>query len=1313
MLDTTALTPLIYGRVKPHIYAFETNTVPNYLKVGDTYRPVALRLEEWKNIGYENLIKRVDEEALVDSDIFFRDYSVHKHLMDRQHLHQITDSERRELSKTHNNIHISTEFFLDATASNVKRAIDAIKESFQNNRNEYTFYDMIAPKKALNIDYERNENWEPRDNQKDVIKAFLKAWKAGRTNLLMFAVMRFGKSFTALCCAKEMNAKLVVVVCGKTDVMDEWKQNVQRPRLLDGYHFLTTNNLYEKNIISSYLKSGKRVVLFLTLQDLQGNTIKERHKDLFALNDAGRIDLLIVDETHYAARGVELGRVLINKTDVKREGGAYETTLNTLLEETKVFKSKIRVHLSGTPYRILLGGEFEDIDIISKIRYEDIAQAKEKWDHDNPDAEEWDNPYYGFPQMIRFAFNLTESSCKRIKQLNNNDTASGLNDLFKTYSLKKDSNNEYKKFVNEQEVINLLSAIDGTKEDNNIFSFLKYDKIQEGKMCRHIVMVLPWRASCDAMESILQKHIFNLLNDSNYKILNIAGLDINPEFDANNPDHVENVKRAITECETLNTKTITLTVGRMLTGCTVPEWDTMIMFRNTDSPELYDQAIYRLQSPYIRTIESQDGRVIKRNMKPQTLLVDFDPIRMFQLQHKRALITEINDRKRGNEFLLQQISKELSYSPIICINKDKLQQVRPSDITDEIRKYNNNKSIVDETHDISIDERLLRDDLFRSLIQQEKKLDAKGGVFMLKPHESENETEIELEETTVQSAANRKQPMSPTKGEDELNGLKKKMLTIYFKILLYTFLSEHDEKTLSDVVKHIEEDDECYRIAKNIQLDVEILKMLLKAVHPSVLNELENKIFNISDLSSDKNADVQTAMKRFARISDSEIITPEFIAMDMIAVLPEEITAQSRFLNIAGKTGEFEYAIIQRYGDTVKNNIYTIPTSSVTYECTRKMFKLMGIPLSNIIKNKYSYNLIESEQKETTIQLVKEMKIDAIVGNPPYQENISTNTANSSLSKQLFPSFIRIVHEMEPLCATLITPSRWFKGDAQDKSFIKLRDFIRQNNHISKIVHYPDSGNIFNSAVIKGGVNYFLYQKGYDGPVSFTNCSKTGNVIQQRPLFEEGMEVIFENCSEYELIQKVTSYDFVPLTTITTGRNAFGVIGRPDIIKQISHEVPINNGVKLRCKNNIIRWTERKYITKSIDILDKYKVFISKSAGDPAKDNKIIGQAYVATPNEACTDSLISIGCFETKQEAINLQKYLSTKFLRFLVGILKISQNVTQIVYRFVPLQDFTMASDIEWNKSISEIDADLYAKYHLTPAEIHLIESIIKPME
>lgn len=110
---------------------------------------------------------------------------------------------------------------------------------------------------------------------------------------------------------------------------------------------------------------------------------------------------------------------------------------------------------------------------------------------------------------------------------------------------------------------------------------------------------------------------------------------------------------------------------------------------------------------------------------------------------------------------------------------------------------------------------------------------------------------------------------------------------------------------------------------------------------------------------------------------------------------------------------------------------------------------------------------------------------------------------------------------------------------------------------------------------------------------------------------------------------------------------------------------------------------------------------------------KVISSVFYSSPNEVCTDSYLVIGCFESKIEAINIEKYFKTKFLRFLLLQSLVSMNISKGNFRFVPIQDFTPQSDIDWTQSIADIDKQLYRKYKLDEDEIEFIEKMIKPMD
>lgn len=148
------------------------------------------------------------------------------------------------------------------------------------------------------------------------------------------------------------------------------------------------------------------------------------------------------------------------------------------------------------------------------------------------------------------------------------------------------------------------------------------------------------------------------------------------------------------------------------------------------------------------------------------------------------------------------------------------------------------------------------------------------------------------------------------------------------------------------------------------------------------------------------------------------------------------------------------------------------------------------------------------------------MKFDVVIGNPPYQETLDVDKGNSSLAKQLFPDFIKNSIEISDKYVCLITPSRWFAGDAQDKSFLKLREYFQNNNHMKSIFNYMDAKKIFPNTEIKGGVNFFLFDKQYTGDVLFTNIEDKNYTSISRPLFEDGLNIIIPDINAYKILKK-------------------------------------------------------------------------------------------------------------------------------------------------------------------------------------------------
>ena len=1349
MENIDLLDEVITGRIEPYIYAFETGEIPNYVKVGDTYRPVPVRLQEWKKY-YPDLKELHREKAMVNNEVFFRDYSVHVYLEDELGKKRLQPTDL--LVETY----YSREFFRDTSVEDICFAIKDIKEKYEDNvPSSYQYYNASV-KTTKDFVYKSTGMWTPRPNQQEAIDNFKKAVDKGRKNLLMYAVMRFGKSFTSLCCAKAIDAKIIVVVSAKVDVLDEWQKTVQSAEnFCNEYVFLTATDLSRDNdAIGNILKTGKGVVVFLSLADLQGDEIKDKHKEILSL----KIDLLIVDETHYGARAYSYGKILENSALKDADDEKYDEDYVDILKTDEVVKkalnAEVRLHLSGTPYRILMGSEFGKEDIITFCQFSDIVEEQEKWDAEHvllDDVKEWDNPYYGFPQMVRFAFNPSKKALNRLEELKRSGSSYAFSELFKTKSLKKNKDGKHKEFIFKEVILDLFLVIDGAREDDELLGFLNYEKIKEGNMCRHIVCILPYCASCDALEKLLidNRDKFNNLQD--YKIINISGIEHSGMYKS-----TKEIKRKIAQCEGNNEKTITLTVNRMLTGSTVKEWDTMFYFKDTSSPQEYDQAIFRLQNQYIKEYKNEDGEIIKYNMKPQTLLVDFNPYRLFSMQEQKALIYNVNMEKAGNKRLTERMETEIRISPIISVNKNKLVRVSANDVLQQISEYSNKKGVLEETLEIPVDFSLLDIDSVRDIIEKQAEIGSKNGLQM-NAHIGE-ETDLEgagdnsgKSGTNSSSGSDSDNKDNDHDRQNEYEKLKRQFQTYYSRILFYAFLTDSNVKSLDEIIQTIDEVDNT-RISSNLGIERGILATFVKYMNPFILSKLDYKIQNINRLSKDESITpierAICAIEKFGKLSESEIPTPIDIAYDMVCGIPDSciynLTKEgSRILDIASKIGEFAIAICRRAGELgvpveeLNESVLSIPTSSIAYEFTRKIYTILGLDTNSIASSFSTYDLMNvfdennNHDYETISNILHqdiklneidinnpikegaEMKFEAIVGNPPYQESISTNSDNTGLGKQLFPYFTIMSLSCDAQYTSLIIPSRWFTGDAQDKSFIKLRRFIKDNNNIKSFVNYIDENDVFKNVEIKGGVGYFLSEKGYKGKVEFTNISDGEKNIQRRDLFIEGLDVVISDANCYPILKKVLGCDFVSLMDITTGRNAFGIIGKLDVVNKISSETYKEGLCELRCKNGSIRYIDPEIISKNKDIFESYKVFISKSSGSPKSDRKIIGCPYVGGKNTACTDTFFPIGCFDTEVEANNLAKYLKTRFLRFLVSILKSSHNVTQIVYKYVPMQDFTENSDIDWSGSIDEIDECLYKKYSISDEEKDFINTKIDSME
>lgn len=1345
--DETVLDEIIQGRVEPYIYAFSTNTFPNYLKVGDTYRSVTERLNEWKRY-YPNLKKEFEETAKINEDLFFRDHSIHKFLVDEKHKARLLAINVPE------GIYFSNEFFENTHVDEVEEAIEDIKHSYEIKENKYLLYN-VKDASPDNFTYARVETYKPRPNQSITIENFKKAVKKGRTNLLMYAVMRFGKSFTSMCCAKEIKSKLVVVVSAKADVRLEWKKTVESHVDFAEYVFLTNDDLKRNNkIVTNTLKSNK-VVVFLTLQDLQGDVLKDKHKEIFKR----KIDLLIIDETHFGARAEQYGKALLPVDDIKAMKHKNDSDdfveANEADEQIKVLDAKVRLHLSGTPYRILMGSEFTKDDIIAFYQFSNIVDDQEEWNNKyllNDDYQEWDNPYYGFPQMIRFAFNPNESSLRKMEQMKNSGVTYALSELFRPVSIIKDSvNNMHKKFKNEDEVLDLLKIIDGSKDDSNILGFLDYEKIKEGNMCRHIVIVLPYCASCDALEYLINEHKDEFLNLKEYEIINISGVD-----NQNLYRSTKDIKNKIKECENNSIKTITLTVNRMLTGSTVEYWDTMIYLKNTASPQEYDQAIFRLQNQYIKTYENENGDVIKYNMKPQTLLVDFDPARLFIMQEQKAQIYNVNVDESGNSKLEERLRRELEISPIITLNHNKMVKITPTDILQEISNYSKNKGVVDEASTLPVDLGLMQYEDILKEINAQGKLGSKEGLS-IKPAEGEGDNidtpDQDDRENNTDENPNQPNTSPVEEKEDAYKDFKERFKMYYARILFFAFLTDDEVKSVDDIISIIDKKDN-KRISKNLSLDKSILKTIRKYINKFYLSQLDYKIQNLNNLSKDTTLTplerAKNAISKFDRLSNSEVITPDKICEEMIDLVPLDILKGGKILDIASKSAEFALAIYCKLMnvidfDVLKNLVYSIPTSAHAYEFTRNIYKTLGLSVKNIAQKFNTYDLLKIRDSRNNIDYLTiekllnndkhldlscidkikrgecKMKFNVIVGNPPYQEEtIQSSSKNGQKPRKNIFHFFQILAESIAVNQTvLIYPgARWIHQSGKG-----LRQFgldMINNQKLDTLIFYPSTKEIFETIDIPDGVSIVSVNKQKVGN-KFKYIYKKGFITDSIELENPGNELIALNPKDTIIVEKIKRYvednNLSYLSESVLPRSLFGIESdfiesNLDKVTLLEADSIINYDIQVKLLANDkagpagrSKWfiIDKGLITNGVEHISKWQVVVSSAhpGGQEGRDNQI----EIIDDHSCFGRSRVALKSFVSKKEAENFVKYCTSKLIKF--AFLMTDESLSSLAKAVPDLLDY---SDNLYINFDNDIDSQLYQLFNISESEIQYIESIIK---
>lgn len=267
---------------------------------------------------------------------------------------------------------------------------------------------------------------------------------------------------------------------------------------------------------------------------------------------------------------------------------------------------------------------------------------------------------------------------------------------------------------------------------------------------------------------------------------------------------------------------------------------------------------------------------------------------------------------------------------------------------------------------------------------------------------------------------------------------------------------------------------------------------------------------------------------------------------------------------------------------------------------------------------------------------------------------------------------------------------------------------------------YVDARECFETVEIKGGIMYFRWDREYSGDCIITS-HRNNKIIssKKRPLILSGMNTFIRQNEVVSIIQKVIAINSKSFDSIVSSRDPFGLDVRAEgTFKQVKPKFELEKTSQNDVAYYYFGWRKNGvgYIPKSIineghQWIDKPKVFVPCAWGNGRMEEDRINP-FIPEKCSVCFETYLMVGPFDNWDIPTNVVKYMNTKFFHVLVSPLKISQHATQSVYKLVPLQDFTEGSDIDWSRSVPEIDAQLYAKYGLSDEEIAFIESMIKPM-
>ena len=804
----------------PMIYAYE-DTNPQYkglLKVGYTSINVDKRVAQQYptkrpdgSVPYRIVLR---ESAMYPDGTSFTDHDVHRVLRKKQ----ITG--------------MGGEWF-KCTVNDVKAAIAAVRTGTANvEKRTQTF--AMRPEQEYAVDV--------------TMRYFKSAYEegSGRTpKFLWNAKMRFGKTFAAYQLAKKMGMKRVLILTFKPAVQTAWREDLLTHMDFEGWQFITrptvpgglTND-------QQYQKADKSrpIVCFGSFQDFLGvnketGGIKANNEWVHTTN----WDLVIFDEYHFGAWG-ENAKSLFEQDDDTYEKDLSKLDRGNAYDETWLpITTTYYLYLSGTPFRALNSGEFIEEQIYNWT-YSDEQRAKAEWPHLSsfPDyqANPGDtNPYAALPRMVMLTYKIPESIQRIAKQGEFDEF--DLNVFFSAEGTGKDAHFKFEDYV--QNWLDLIrgSYLETTADELKLGAQkppMPYSDTRLLSVLSHTLWFMPNVASCYAMANLLAQKQNSFYHD--YKVNVCAGSQAGIGVAALDP-----VRRSMGD--PLETKTITLSCGKLTTGVTIRPWTGIFMLRNLSSPETYFQAAFRVQSPWEITKDNGENEIVKQECYVFDFALD-RALRQISDYSCRLNVAESNPEKKVGEFI--------NFLPVLAYDGSAMRQVNAAEILD-IAMAGTSATLLAKRWESALLVNVDNDTLAR-LLASEEAMDALMRIEGFRSLNADIETIIN-KSNAVKKAKRDGEKLTPkekkelTDAEKEYKSKRKmiqeKLIKFATRVPVFMYLTDYREYSLQDVITQLEPE----LFKKVTGLDVKDFELLvsLNVFNEALMNDAVYKFKRYEDAS--------------------------------------------------------------------------------------------------------------------------------------------------------------------------------------------------------------------------------------------------------------------------------------------------------------------------------------------------------------------------------------------------------------------------------------------------------------------------------